>query len=445
MIRGAFYVLLAGISISTTGQITGAEPQLPAFPGAEGFGATTPGGRGGQVLRVTTLADYGRKDDPIPGSLRAAVQTRGPRTIVFRVGGTIELKESLRITEPYITIAGQTAPGDGVCLKNYDVGIRDTHDVVIRYLRVRPGDVAGKPLDAMYVYGCQNVIIDHCSASWGSDETLSVTGEGCTDVTVQWCYLTESLNQSVHEKGAHGYGSLIRTDGDITYHHNLYAHHKTRCPRPGTYGDPRGILLDFRNNVIYNWMSPAGYTAEDKATMNYVGNYLKPGPNTTARRRAFEVEGQATTLYVEGNYIEGAGAANDNQRRLIEDAERATWARNEFDVAPITSHAAAEAYRLVLEHGGASCLARDSVDTRIVSEVQSGTGRIINSQADVGEWPVYRSGTPSHDTDRDGMPDDWEEQHGLNPNDGSDHRLDRNDDGYTNLEEYLNDIVIRCD
>ena len=234
------------------------------------------------------------------------------------------------------------------------------------------------------------------------------------------------------------YGSLIRTDGDITYHHNLYAHHKTRCPRPETYGDPRGILLDFRNNVIYHWMSPAGYTSKDKATLNYIGNYLKPGPATTARRRAFEVEGQATTLFVDGNFIEGAGQANDDQWRLIEDAENATRAPEELDVPPMTTHTAAEAYRLVLEDGGASRPRRDAVDSRIVEEVLGGTGRIINSQADVGGWPEYRSGEPPADDDRDGMPDAWERGHGLNPKDGSDHRQDRNGNGYTNLEEYLN-------
>ena len=272
--RTTIFSLSALVAVTVGGAAAGFT--LPAFPGAEGFGSTTPGGRGGKVLIVSTLKDYAPGERPIVGSLRAAIDAKGPRTIVFRVSGTIELKAGLRITEPYVTIAGQTAPGDGVCLKKYNLGVRDTHDVVIRYLKIRPGDVSGKELDGLYVYRSQNVVIDHCSVSWSVDETLSVTGEGCTNVCVQWCFITESLNKSVHGKGSHGYGSLIRTDGDITYHHNLYAHHKTRCPRPGTYGDPRGILLDFRNNVIYHWMSPAGYTAKDKAAINYIGNFLKP-------------------------------------------------------------------------------------------------------------------------------------------------------------------------
>ena len=200
--------------------------------------------------------------------------------------------------------------------------------------------------------------------------------------------------------------------------------------------------MDFRNNVIYHWMSPAGYTAEDKATLNYIGNYLKPGPATTARRRAFEVEGKTTTLYVAWNFIEGAGQANDKQWRLIEDADLATKALEELKVAPVTTHSAADAYRLVLKDGGASRPRRDAIDSRIVEEVLNGTGRIIDSQADVGGWPEYRSGDPPADSDRDGMPDAWEKEHGLNPNDPSDHSQDRDGDGYANLEEYLNSGVI---
>ena len=240
---------------------------MQAFPGAEGFGRHSLGGRGGKVYFVTTLADYNpkaKKETPIEGSLRHALSASGPRTIVFRTSGVIELVAPLKITEPRVTIAGQTAPGDGICLTNYGTQI-EADDVVVRHVRFRPGDSVGKEMDALAVYQCRNVILDHCSASWSVDETLSVTGEGCGNVTVQWCFITESLDQSVHAKGTHGYGSLIRTDGGVTYHHNLYAHHRTRCPRPGTYGKPPGLLLDFRNNVIYDWISPAGYTSDDPA------------------------------------------------------------------------------------------------------------------------------------------------------------------------------------
>src|SRR3990172_5507517 len=245
-----------------------------AFPGAEGFGAFSQGGRGGRVLFVNNLNDDGA------GSLREACRTKGPRIVVFRVGGIIELKSNLKITEPYITIAGQTAPGDGICLKNFTLWVKNTHDVVIRYIRSRPGDQMKVEQDAISIDTSKNVIIDHCSASWGTDETLSVTGKGCTNVTVQWCMITESLDNSVHHKGRHGYGSLFRLDGNVSVHHNLYAHNSSRNPRPGTYGDVRrGGLLDFRNNVIYNWGVRAGYSAEDKITMNYIANYLKPGPS----------------------------------------------------------------------------------------------------------------------------------------------------------------------
>ena len=184
------------------------------------------------MLLVTNLEDYlPRKEEPIPGSLRWACEAKGPRTVIFRVGGTIELRSALRITEPFLTIAGQTAPGDGICLKDFPLFLQDTHDVVVRHLRVRPGDASGKAVDAVTLLNCRDVIIDHCSASWSVDETLSITYDS-GDVTVQWCFITESLNRSVHHEGTHGYGSLISyiKDGGISFHHNLYAHHTTRVP-----------------------------------------------------------------------------------------------------------------------------------------------------------------------------------------------------------------------
>lgn len=411
---------------------------VPAFPGAEGFGRFAQGGRGGQVFLVTTLEDYARREPPIPGSLRAACAAQGPRTIVFAVSGTMHLKESLRITEPFVTIAGQTAPGDGICLADHDLSIRDTHDVIVRYLRVRPGDVAQKELDALSVYRSQNVIIDHCSVSWSSDETLSVTGEGCTNVTVQWCFITESLNRSVHAKGEHGYGSLIRTDGDVTYHHNLYAHHKTRCPRPGTYGSERGGCLEFVNNIIYDWRSPAGYTSEDKATMDYIGNFLRRGPSTTDKGRIFSVGGQGTTLYLAGNVLEGDDAGLNDNWKWIAHAELATRSAVPVTNGTVRAEPATIALERVLAEGGASRPRRDAVDERIVREVRTGGGRIIDSQAEVGGWPELRSTVPPADADRDGLPDDWERRHGLDPQNAADGAHDADADGYTTLEEYLN-------
>ncbi len=413
--------------------------QTKAFPTAEGFGAWSKGGRGGQVLFVTNLNDDG------PGSLRSAVESPGPRIVVFRVSGVIELESPLVITEPYLTIAGQTAPGDGICIKNYGTTVRNTHDVIIRYMRFRPGDVEGRELDALSVYQSRHVIIDHCSASWGTDETLSVTGEGTDSITVQWCIISESLNNSVHSKGEHGYGSLLRVDGNLTFHHNLYAHHKSRNPRPGTYGDMnRGCFLYFRNNVIYDWGTRAGYSAEDKATVNYVANYLKPGPSTEEEREAyaFSIGGSATSLFVDDNYLEGyPGKARDNWQ-LIWIPGDLTEADVRLPVpltaAPVHTDPAGTAYRQVLAEAGATLPQRDPVDVRVVRHVQTGTGEIIDSQREVGSWPDYRTQEPPMDSDADGMPDEWERKHNLDARDPGDSRQDQDDDGYTNIEEYLN-------
>jgi len=236
--------------------------KVPAFPGAEGFGAYARGGRGGRAIEVTNLSDSG------PGSLRDAVDSKGPRIVVFRISGTIDLKSRISIRDPYITIAGQTAPGYGICLKDHPMSIA-ADDVVVRFLRIRPADNAGSGGDALSVSGGRDIIVDHCSTSWSVDETLSASTSGqLGNVTVQWCIISESLNESAHHKGAHGYGSLIRGGwgNGYTFHHNLYAHHRGRSPRPGNYNDrskdPKGFTFDFRNNVVYNWGgSTAGYNA----------------------------------------------------------------------------------------------------------------------------------------------------------------------------------------
>lgn len=431
-------VLIVTTLLSTGMPLAEAQEELRAFPEAEGFGAYAKGGRGGRVIAVTTLEDYvPGKDEPIPGSLRAACEAAGPRIVVFRVSGIIALKATLAITEPCLTLAAQSAPGDGVCLKDHGVSIHDTHDIVIRYLRSRPGDELGITLDALSTGGgSRNVILDHCSASWANDEVLSVSGAGQDNITVQWCFITESMNESHHEKGAHGYGTLLRTDGRVTFHHNLYAHHRTRCPRPGTYGDPPGLLLDFRNNVVYNWVGPAGYSAADPVRMNYVGNYLKPGPDTRDKTHAFQVGGPATALYVEGNVVEGV--ETDNQWALISGKKDGTRAKTSFDTAPVSTQSADEAFEAVLANAGAVLPKRDAADAAIVQTVREGTGAIINSQADVGGWPEYASASPPADTDEDGMPDAWETQHGLNPQDAADNTADPDGDGYTNIEEFLN-------
>lgn len=417
-----------------------AADSLPAFPGAEGFGSTTPGGRGGAVLLVTNLEDYLPKEQPIPGSLRAALSAKWPRIVVFRVSGTIPLKAAVKITEPYLTVAGQSAPGDGICLKNQTVSI-NTHDVVLRHLRVRPGDELGaeyKKLGKSFAPDgisvgtpSKNVVIDHCSVSWAIDETLSVSGEGITDVTAQWCIISESLNNSLHDKGQHGYGSLLRTNGNVTFHHNLYAHHSSRAPRPGTYGDG-SILLDFRNNVIHD---SVGYSAKDAVRMNYVGNFIK----RPRKKYAFQIGGETTKLFVEGNQLADAGNKSDDPWALISGGKAENRMEKPFPTAKVTTESALEAYQAVLKSAGATRPYRDAVDLRVIEQLENGTGGLIDSQTEVGGYPEVRTKDVPQDQDQDGMPDDWEKKHELDPASAKDASSDQDGDGYTNIEEYLNE------
>lgn len=396
-----------------------AADKVPAFPGAEGFGAYSKGGRGGKVLFVTTTLDYSKDMPVIVGSLRAAVEADGPRTVIFRTSGLIHLRRPLEINNPFITIAGQTAPGEGICLTNYAVNIK-THDVIIRYLRIRPGDTIGKikvseggkwDTDALSINkGSKNVIIDHCSMSWANDEVCSVSGEGITNVTVQWCFITESLNDSTHSKGKHGYGSLIRTNGNITFHHNLYAFHRSRSPRPGTYGDG-SILLDFRNNFMY--MGGQGYTSKDPVRMNFIGNYHPDTPfKATDSCRNF----------------------TDNNIGKFTGGIKRT---DSFDVAPVNTKSAEKARQDIIQFGGATLPVRDGIDSRIIKLISNSKGQIIDSQTQVGGYPNYKKAEAPKDSDADGMPDSWEIKHGLNP-DKQDHNEDKDADGYTNLDEFLN-------
>ncbi|MBC8871401.1 MAG: pectate lyase [Planctomycetes bacterium] len=410
--------------------VNAAQP-VRAFPAAEGFGAYAQGGRGGRVLFVTNLDDSG------PGSLRAAIEAEGRRIVVFRTSGIIELKSGLSVRKPYITIAGQTAPGDGICLKNFGFSVV-THDVIVRHLRFRTGDEPGPAYkakgrdfapDAVSIGSpSRNVIFDHCSASWSIDECLSVSGEGITNVTVQWCMITESLNDSFHPKGPHGYGSLLRCNGDVTFHHNIYAHHRSRSPRPGTYGNG-SILLDFRNNVIYD---SSGYSAADPVRMNYIGNFIR-----RPRGAVFRVGGPTTQLYASGNHLDGGSEGNQDNWRLMAGATAANKAEKPFPVAEVKTHDAQDAFERILQACGATLPKRDAVDTRIVQQIRSGTGGLIDSQTEIGGWPDYDSAASPPDSDNDGMSDRWEEQHELKAG-IPDHNDDIDRDGYTNVEEYLN-------
>jgi pectate lyase len=415
------------------------EQSMPAFPGAEGFGANAKGGRGGDVYYVTTLADAGK------GSLRDAINSakKGPRTILFKVSGTIRLKDSLYLKQPNITIAGQSAPGDGVCLADGAFTI-DASDVIVRHLRVRLGTANRKAEDAITVSGGTNIMVDHCSASWSVDETLSVV-DSAEKVTVQWCLITESLNQSVHTKGAHGYGSLIRPrrDASYTFHHNLCAHHSSRNPRPGTYNG-KTLRLDFRNNVIYDWGFKAGYDnfTNEFVQLNYVNNYLIAGPSTTEFTAAFESSGFNTRIFQAGNSFD----VNRNGRA---DGTDTGWAmfkgdlvkeEKPFAVPAVKTDAADTALARVLDQAGALPWKRDAVETRLIANVRKQSGRIINTTEEVGGWPELKSSPAPADSDNDGMPDDWETTRGLNPK-LADNNGDRDGDGYTNLEEYLNALA----
>src|SRR4051812_42501623 len=278
-------------------------PTPPAPAPVEGFGAATPGGRGGPEIAVTTLADAG------PGSFRAAVTASGPRIVVFRVAGLVSLETPVTIGEPFLTIDGASAPADGITIRGSEVVVR-THDVIVRHVRFRPGDIAGKEVDALNVAGdSHHVVIDHVSASWAVDENLSASG-AIHDVTIQWSLIAEGLNHSVHSKGAHGYGSLVRAVGGVTLHHNLWAHNNSRNPRLGdNYGSPPFPTFDVRNNVIYDYGDVAHGMTGDHLSANYVGNYIRPGPSSNrARGPIVLTDTAAVTYFLRDNVVEGRDA-----------------------------------------------------------------------------------------------------------------------------------------
>lgn len=416
-----------------------------AFPGAEGAGRFALGGRGGRVLRVTHLGDAG------PGSLRAAVEADGPRTVIFDTGGVIRLASPLTIRRGRITIAGQTAPGGGITLRDHPLVVA-ADDVVIRHLRSRLGDESGIEADAVSVERGRRIILDHISASWSVDETLSVGSRyspperGIYDVTVQWSLIAESLNASGHAKGEHGYGSLVRGGhgARMTFHHNLWAAHRARMPRPGNYNppevDPEGPRFEFRSNVFYDWSGGhAGYNAdtESRSAYAFIGNAYIPGPDSVGRW-AFEESNPLARSWFEGNAMDGAVPADPWS--LVKDSDRPDYrlaARPDW--ADAATETAAEAELRVLAHVGAGRI-RDAVDARIIEGVRTRTGRIIDSQSQVGGWPVVEAGSPWIDGDGDGMPDDWEVSHGLDPANVADGTAERNGDGFTNLEDWLNSL-----
>ncbi|MCR5871051.1 pectate lyase [Sphingomonas sp. J344] len=420
---------------------------LPAFPGAEGAGALALGGRGGKVLTVTTLADSG------PGSLRAAVEAKGPRIIVFAVSGTIQLQKPLTVREGQVTIAGQSAPGDGITLRDHPLVVQ-ADDVVIRFIRSRLGDESKTESDAIWIRAGRRIILDHVSASWSVDETLSVSGnyaepgEGWFDVTVQWSIIADSLTRSLHAKGAHGYGSLVRggRGARASFHHNLWANHSARMPRPGNYApaasDPEGAYFDFRCNLFYNWGgSRSGYNADKDSLSryNFVGNAYVRGPQST-KAIAFQEGNPVAKSFFADNMMDGV-IPSDPWSLVSGIVDPAQKLSAPVEMAKVGCAGSAGVEAKVLASAGAS-RSRDSVDAAVVEGVRTRTGQQIDRQSDVGGWPALRSGPAPVDSDGDGMPDAWETKQGLDPK-RDDSAGDRDGNGYTNIEDYLNALAVR--
>ncbi len=446
--------------------------QMPAFPGAEGGGRYVTGGRGGKVYHVTTLEDNNEE-----GSLRWAINQQGPRTIVFDVAGTIDLKSSLVVWNGDLTIAGQTAPGDGICLRTWDLHFR-CDNVIVRYIRSRLGEESNAESDACWSRGQKNIILDHCSFSWSVDETASFYD--MTNFTMQWCYVNESLCNATHVKGAHGYGGLWG-GWNASYHHNMLANHYSRTPRWVVYPDGS---VDFRNNVTYNWGSNLGCYGAAGGHYNIVNNYYKPGAAVNGKAWIAgrivacgvvdETSMEVGKFYLTGNrfdcsspYLNAAAYQNaratdlDNTKGLHRDNRVPLTdylSKKEWYFPYTTTYTAEEAYEKVLKYGGC-CLKRDAIDERVANDVRSGkysyadgatkgsngsTGGLIDAPEDVGGYVEYTctnaEKSRKRDSDSDGIPDQWEEVMGLDPEDPSDAQQ-TSPTGYSWLENYLASLV----
>jgi hypothetical protein len=459
-----------------------------AFPTAEGYGRFARGGRGGRVIEVTNLEDYdsGKGEGVIPGSLRAAVEADGPRTIVFRVSGLIHLKRPCAVSKPYCTIAGQTAPGDGICLADYGAGAYGAHDVIIRYIRFRIGDAANRAMDGAGLGSCDNCIMDHCSISWSSDEGTS--SRGAKNITFQRNIVAEALHHGPHYRAddrtkleTHAFAGSI--SGNIgSYHHNLLADCTDRnwslaggLNQSAKYAG----YLDIRNNVVYNWT--ARTTDGGVKALNYVNNYYKPHALNPFVKWLLKLDKinpawGTESYYMAGNILEGYvdetnnWSAFENSWPTARDPISISEVRSEQELYPsyVKTHTAREAFTNVLADVGANFPKQDVIDQHIIKDVRNGTAEytgtrgptygdrpspnfagIIDTQSDdksaLGSpnfpWPDYKTYNVPVDSDHDGIPDDWEKAHGLNPNDPSDANKDLNGDGYTNLEKYLNSLV----
>ena len=482
IIKTAFITL--AIIFSTT-----LEAQTPAFPTAEGFGKFATGGRGGEVVFVTTTEDYATGETPIVGSLRWALTQYPdqPITVVFRTSGIIKLKEDLKCSRNGYTLAGQTAPGDGICIRGAKVNLGGSKNVIIRHLRFRIGlkdDGSHTDGGSIGIENCQDIIVDHCSFGWSCEENMTMYDNKRT--TVQWSIIHEGLYSAGHIKGARSYAT--QWGGDFSsYHHNLLAHCHNRMPRFNGARDDREtndykVLTDYVNNVIYNWGKAnscygGDVTKGEKNEVNMIGNYYKPGPARPAKSNSYFVEAsyggdsyrKVGQWYAFGNIMEGNSSyTNDNslgidKRKYPADLQESVVVSSPFEIeAPyqITTETANEAYNSVLNGAGAYPL--DAVDSRIIAETQNGTASgygtsefesetttsryyqktlgIIDDPAAVGGYPEYNTYGTITDNDNDGMDDEWELSNGLNPQDPSDRNKVTNS-GYTALEAYLAHLV----
>lgn len=480
MRRILFIVIATVMAVAANAQFESA----PAFPGAEGFGRFTTGGRGGKVCHVTTLED----NDSV-GSFRWACNMKGARTIVFDVSGTIFLKKSLVMKNGDVSILGQTAPGDGVCIADFPFVIH-SNNVIIRYMRFRLGNrqVAYHEGDGLGGMDHENIVIDHCSVSWSIDECLSVYGS--KNISVQWNIVDQSLVNSGHSKGNHGYGGNWGGSG-ASYHHNLLAFHTSRCPRLGPrVGTQRDERMDLRNCVMYNWNGNGCYGGEGM-NVNIVNNYYKPGPGTSNKHNVdmrIASIGVRTSRYTHHDtnpnswdamwHVWGKFFVSGNVNRRYPEVTEDNWkygiynqTKNDVNVdftftketmdtmrleKPIpygfvNTQTAENAYQNVLAYAGAS-YRRDAHDTYVVKDVLTGqasytsTGQnpgFVNSQDDAGGWPELKSELALRDSDGDGIPDEWETRYGLDPNDGTDGgKMSLDPKGfYSNLEVYCNSLV----
>jgi hypothetical protein len=440
--------------------------QVPAFPGAEGFGRYATGGRGGKVAIVSNLNDDG------PGSFRQAFKEYPgePLTIVFSVAGIIELKSPLKINRSNITIAGQTAPGDGICLKGNSFIINCAGDktgvrgnIIIRYLRSRPGAKIANGVYGFNMENSQNIIVDHCSFTWANEECAAMYDT--RNVTVQWSIISEGLYNANHHKGLRAYGGVWGGQY-ASYHHNLISNQNSRTVRfNGARAHDTLAVIDYRNNVIFNWKSAnACYGGEvdipgGRSAINMINNYYIPGPATSKELKFVKANyNQAKAKgfgqwYLNGNVMEGNKKITANNELGIDLTELPGEYKKQAVVAkpfiisePVLTQPAPEAYQLVLKNVGASLPKYDAVDQRLIAEAKlhkavRGEKGIINDASEAGGWPVYQYTKAAVDTDKDGMPDEWEIKNGLNPKQASDNSEYKLDKDFTNIEVYINGLV----